>query len=321
MSKRLGRFGRSARSRRLELTERIMKSLFLGSGILTIVVLLLILGFLLRQSWPAVQELGLAELLLSQRWNPTSPLKPGYGLVPLILGSLMITVGSLAIAIPWGIAVAAYIADVASPRVREILKPVVEILAIFPSVVIGFVALVVIAPAVARLFGLSSGLVALTGCLALSVMALPTIVSVSEDAITAVSREYREAAYALGATRWQAVRHVVLPAAKSGIIAAVMLGFGRAVGETMTVIMATGNATTMPLKEIFGGVVKVPDFLASVRTLTATIAQEGLNVAWGSVHWHALFVAGAVLFTLTFVVNLVADLFLHRHQEEGREGV
>lgn len=315
------RFKKSARASKRDIIEKAIKIFFAFNGYLTIAVLGMILYFLLRESWPAIQEVGLWTMVTGQRWNPTSPQLVGYGMAPLILSSIMVTVGSLAIAIPWGIAVAAYIADVASPRFKEILKPVVETLAIFPSVVIGFIALVAVAPFLANLFGMSSGLVALTGCLALAVMALPTIVSVSEDAITAVSRDYREAAYALGATKWQTVRHVVLPAAKSGIIAAVMLGFGRAIGETMTVVMATGNATTMPVREMFGGLLVFPDFLASIRTLTATIAQEGLNVAWGSMHWHVLFVAAAILFFMTFVVNLIADLILHRHIEQGREGV
>lgn len=305
------------RGRRATAADAVARTLFAACGLLTVAVLLLIIGFMVYQALPALQELGIGQILTGTRWNPGSPLRPGYGAWPLLLSTLMVTAGALMIAVPWGIAVAAYLGDVAKPRWRELLKPVVEILAIFPSVVLGFIALIIIAPLIARVFGVSSGLNALTGSLALAIMALPTIISVSEDAITAVSRDYREAAYALGATKWQTIRHVVLPAALSGIVAAVMLGFGRAVGETMTVLMATGNSVTLPTTPWLG--IPVPDFLASVRTLTATIAAEGLEVPWGSVHWHTLFVLGVILFVLTFAVNLVADLVLarYRSEEEG----
>lgn len=265
-----------------------------------------------------MRELGLSETVFGTRWNPTSP-TPGYGMLPMIVSTLMVTGGALVIAVPWGIAVAAYIGEIASPRVKEIMKPLVETLAIFPSVVLGFIALELVAPAVAKVFRMTNGQVALTGAITLAVMVLPTIVSVSEDAINAVSRDYREASYALGATRWQTVWRVVLPAARSGIVSAVMLGFGRAVGETMAVLMATGNATGMPLTKVLG-LVTAPDFLAPVRTLTANIAQEGLNVPWGSLHWHVLFLCGLLLFSFTFLVNLIADLLIGRGGDEGRAG-
>lgn len=300
-----------------QIADRVARVVFAACGVFTVGILVLILGFLLQEAWPAIRAIGLGEILFGERWNPGSLVEPGYGALPLVLGTLMVTAGALVIAVPWGLGVASYLSDVARPRVREILKPVIELLALFPSVVIGFIALVIVAPAVARVFGLSSGLNALTGALALAVMALPTVISIAEDALGAVSRDYREAAYALGATRWQTLRYVVLPAAASGIVAAVMLGFGRAVGETMTVLMATGNAVSIPLTEVAG--IPVPDFLASVRTLTATLAAEGLEVPWGSLHWHALFVLAMILFFFTFVVNLVADLILQRYRTD-REG-
>jgi len=299
-----------SRTQRRELVEKAMQACFMLNGTVAILALAGILIFLLKESLPALVELGPGATILGTRWNPTS-MNPGYGMLPLIVSTIMVTVGALIIAVPWGIATAAYISEVATVRLKEMLKPAVEMLAIFPSVIFGFIGLVVVAPAVARVFGMTNGQVALTGSITLAIMALPTIVSVAEDAITGISRDYREAAYALGATRWQAVRMVVLPAARSGITAAVMLAFGRAVGETMAVLMTTGDATGMPLTEVLGFITG-PDFLASVRTLTANIAQEGLNVPWGSLHWQALFLCGLILFILTFAVNLTADLVMHR---------
>jgi phosphate transport system permease protein len=193
------------------------------------------------------------------------------------------------------------LAMAAPPRVREVLKPIIELLAAIPSVVVGFVGIIVVAPALASVFGLGHGLNALNGALLLAVMALPTIVSLSEDAITSVPRDYVQASLALGADRWQTLVNVVLPAAGSGIVAACMLGMGRAIGETMTVLMATGNARAFP-----GSV------FDSVRTLTATIAAELGEVPHGSAHYHMLFSVGLVLFVLTFLVNVVADQMLRR---------
>jgi phosphate transport system permease protein len=222
----------------------------------------------------------------------------------MIVSTLMVTLGALLIAVPIGLACAAYLAEIASPRVREILKPVIEILAGIPSVVMGFLGIVVVNPLIARVFGLPNGLNALNGSILLAIMSLPTIISLSEDAITAVPKTYKEASLALGATRWQTLIRVTIPAALSGIIASIMLGMGRAIGETMTVLMATGNAQAMP-----------HSFLDAVRTMTATIAIELGEVPFGSVHYHALFVIGFVLFVMTFLVNLVSDIILQKYQE------
>lgn len=285
------------------------------NGLFAVLVVVLIFGFLIRQGWPAIQAVGLKEFLLAKRWMPSAPV-PGYGALPMLLGSLMVASAALLVAVPWGVCTALYLAEMAPAKVREVVKPMLEILASIPSVVVGFLALVIIAPQIAKLFGLSNGLTALTGALMLGIMALPTIVSISEDSLKAVPRDYRDAALALGANEWQTMTRITLPAAKSGIIAAIMLGFGRAVGETMTVLMATGNALAMPLKEHFG--IQLPNYLTSIRTLTATIAIEGSDVAWGSLHYHALFVIGAMLFVLTFVVNFIADLALQRVQQGGQ---
>ncbi|ADH98979.1 phosphate ABC transporter permease subunit PstC [Salisediminibacterium selenitireducens] len=294
--------------------DYVIEKIFLIFGLIAVFVLFLILFFLIREGSGALREVGIMEYLTTTRWYPSSPQGAGYGALPFIMSSIMVTVGALIIAIPWGIFTAIYIAEIAPRRVREILKPAVEILAIFPSVILGFIALVILSPIVANIFGLSNGLTALTASLILSVMALPTIISIAEDSIKSVPKDYREAAYALGASRWETIKTVSVPAAKSGIMAGVMLGFGRAVGETMTVLMAAGNAIDMPLREFFG--IVVPDFLTSVRTLTANIAIEGSDVAWGSLHYSSLFVLALILFVITFIVNMIADYLINKQRRK-----
>ena len=296
-----------ARARRVR--EWLIEGFIRGNALTAIIVLVLIFVFLFREAIPVLGTTSLKDLLTGGKWYPISE-PPEFGLLPLISGSLLVTAGALLIAVPVGIACATYIAEIAKPRVRELLKPVVELLAALPSVVIGFIGLALLAPFLKDLFDLPTGMTALTGSIALAFMALPTIVSVSEDAITAVPMGYRRGSWALGATEWQTMRRVTLPAAKSGIIAGVMLGIGRAIGETMTVLMITGNAAVIPQ----GGLVKA--MLSSVRTMTATIAAEMGEVPQGSDHYHALFAIGAMLFLITFVITLVADIALHR----GRVG-
>ncbi len=309
---------------RAELTQKSIKSnisnffiekVFLLSGILSVLVLLLILWFLIQNGLPAIREIGIKEFLTGQRWMPSSP-RPGFGALPLILSSIFITVGALIMSVPWAIASAVYLGEVAHEKIREILKPAIEILVIFPSVVFGFLALVVLSPIIARVFNLSSGLIGLTGSIILAIMALPTIISISEDALKSVPKDFKDASIALGATKWETTRFISLPAASSGIIAAIMLGFGRVVGETMAVLMAAGNALDMPLKEIM--TIPVPTLMQAMRTLTATIAIEGSDVPWGSNHYHALFVLGIILFVITFIVNLISDIMLTRFQEVNR---
>jgi phosphate transport system permease protein len=225
----------------------------------------------------------------------------------MILSTLSVTLGAMAIAVPVGIAAAAYIADVAGAKVREAVKPVIEILAGLPSVVVGFLGIVVLGPAIARAFGIPNGLNAVNGSILLSLMSLPTIVSISEDAIVAVPQEFKNASLALGATRWQTLVRVTLPAASSGIIASVMLGMGRAIGETMTVLMACGNAPALP-----------GSLLDPVRTMTAAIAIEQGETVQGGLHYRSLFVVAMVLFCMTFAVNLASDLILHKYQKADR---
>jgi phosphate transport system permease protein len=270
------------------------------AGLSAIIFVALIFLFLAREGVPAFLEVPLRDLLAT-RWYP---IEAYFGLVPLILGSLLVTVGAAAVALPLGLATAIFIAEIAPRWAREVLKPFVEVLAGIPSVVLGFIGMLMLAPFIRQTTGAPTGLTALTGSLLLALMALPTIVSVAEDALDAVPKGYRDGALALGVTRWQTIWRVVVPAARSGILTGMMLGIGRAIGETMTVMMVTGNAARVP---------KGPaDLLMPVRTMTATIAAEMGEVAQGSTHYHVLFAIGIVLFLISFIVNLAAAAVVFR---------
>jgi phosphate transport system permease protein len=282
------------------IAEYLIERLIRVTGILVILFLALILMFLLREGGATFFEVPLRNLLQA-RWYPNE----GYfGFLPLVLGSLLVTLGAAAIGVPLGLLTAVFIAEVAPRWLREILKPFIEVLAGIPSVVLGFVGMLVVSPLIREWLGAPTGLTALAGSLMLGYMALPTIISVAEDALDAVPRSYRDAALALGATRWQTIWRVTTPAARSGILTAMMLGVGRAIGETMAVMMVTGNAARMPLA--------LNSFLMPVRTMTATIAAEMGEVAQGSTHYHVLFAVGLVLFLVTFAVNLVAAWSIFR---------
>jgi len=289
------------------LKEKLIEKFFLLNGMLAILILGGIFALLFLKAYPAFQELGVIEFFGSTVWNPTSFSKVQYGILSLINSSLMVTLGALLIAIPLGVACAAFLSDIASPKMREILKPAIEILAAIPSVVVGFLGIVLVSPMISRVFGVSHGLTALNGSILLAIMSLPTIISLSEDALRAVPRSYKEASLALGASRWQTLVRVSVPSALSGIIASIMLGMGRAIGETMTVLMATGNAPALTF-----------NFLEAIQTMTATIAIELGEVPYNTTHYYALFVIGLVLFAMTFVVNLISDLILQKYQEVER---
>ncbi len=289
------------------LKDKAIKGFFFANAGLAVVVLAGIFILLLATSFPAFREVRIGDFLTGKNWDPTSPEKAEFGILSMIVSTLLVTTGALALAVPVGLGVAAYLSDVAPARVREIVKPIVEILAGIPSVVVGFLGIVLVGPAIAKAFHVGNGLTALNGSLLLAVMALPTIISISEDALSAVPSAYSEASLALGASRWQTLVRVKGPAALSGIIAAVMLGMGRAIGETMTVLMATGNARAFPT-----------GLLRSLRTMTAGIAIELGEVPYFTTHYYALFAIGLVLFLMTFAVNLVADIFLRRFQERER---
>jgi len=287
-----------------QLKERAIKSFFLVNGLISIFVLIGIFALLLYTAVPAFREVRIKEFLTSVLWDPTSPLKAAYGILSQIMSTLMVTIGALVLAVPIGIGVAAYLSDVAHWRTREIVKPVVEILAGIPSVVVGFLGIVLVGPFLAKVSGQSHGLNALNGSILLAIMSLPTIISISEDSLSAVPQAYSEASLALAGSRWQTLVRVKIPAALSGIIAAVMLGMGRAIGETMTVLMATGNARSFPR-----------GFFQSVRTMTSNIAIEIGEVPYYTTHYYALFAIGLVLFIMTFIVNLIADVVLRKYQE------
>jgi phosphate transport system permease protein len=274
------------------LTEMLIRL----AGFSAILFVLLIFAFLLVEGAPAFWQVPLQNLF-GQRWYPNEEL---FGTLPLILGSLLVTAGAVVIALPLGLATAIFVRELAPDWLREILKPLIEVLAGIPSVVLGFLGMVVVAPLVRKTLGVPTGLTAFTGSLMLAYMALPTIISVADDAIDAVPRSYRDGALALGATHWQTIWRVVLPAARSGVIMAVMLGIGRAIGETMAVMMVTGNAARMP-REWYA-------LFLPVRTMTATIAAEMGEVAQGSTHYHVLFAVGILLFLVTFLVNAITSL-------------
>jgi phosphate transport system permease protein len=289
------------------LTEKLIHGFFFVIGSISVLVLLGIFALLLYTATPLFREIHIFDFLFKTNWNPNSYVKEEYGIVAMLVSTFMVTMGALVIAIPLGVGTAAYLSDVAHPRMREIAKPVIEILAGIPSVVIGFLGIVLVGPFLARLFHTHSGLNAINGSILLAVMALPTIISISEDALNSVPESYEQASFALGATKWQTVIRVKIPAASSGIIASCMLGMGRAIGETMTVLMATGCATAMP-----------QSFLGSVRTLTSSIAIELGEVAYNTTHYYALFALGLVLFIITFLVNMTSDIILHEYEKVNR---
>ncbi len=276
--------------------ERLIETLIRLAGFSVIIIIALIFLFLLREGLPAFREVSVGQFL-SPRWYPIEDNR--FGLLPLIAGSLLVTAGAVTIAVPLGLITAVYLGEIAASWQREILKPFIEVLAGIPSIVLGFFGWVALAPVIQRL-GAPSGLTAFTGAFILAFMALPTIISITEDALYAVPREYRDGSLAIGATHWQTIWRVVVPAARSGIVIAVMLGIGRAIGETMAVMMVTGNAANLPPLGL--GI-----FFQPVRTMTATIAAEMGEVAQGSLHYQVLFVIGITLFIITFAINTLAS--------------
>ncbi len=271
-------------------------------GISSIAIVALIFIFLLKEGLVVFKLVSLGDFLGGRHWYPISE-PPRFGILPLILGSFAVTAGAVVLSVPIGVASALFISEIAAGWLKDVLKTGIELLAAIPSVILGFIGITVLAPMVKQLFSLPTGLTALTGAIMLAFMAMPTIVSITEDALTAVPRGHREAALALGATRWQMMCRVLLPAAGSGILAAVMLGIGRVIGETMAVMMVTGNAAVIP-----------KTMLQPVRTMTATIAAEMGETVRGSEHYSALFAIGIVLFVVSFLINMIADLFLHRER-------
>jgi phosphate transport system permease protein len=285
--------------------EFVLTRLIKASGYSAILFVALIFFFLLREGFPTFREVEVSSIS-GIRWYP---IEDHFGILPLITGSLVVTIGAGLIAVPFGIGTAIYISEIAPRWMREILKPLVELLGGLPSVVLGFLGFLVLSPFLRSFLDLPTGLTALTGSLLLGAIAIPTVVSVAEDALDAVPRAYREGAWALGATRWQTIWRVTLPAARSGVLTAVMLGLGRAIGETMTVMMVTGNAPVFATK--------LGSLFSPVRTMTATIAAEMGEVANGSVHYHVLFFIGIVLFLISLGVNITASSVVFRAKKRA----
>jgi len=307
MEKTTGGLSTSKSSSRLSfLKERAIKTLFFCTASLAVVVVTFILLFLLRDGYQIFVDIGIIPFLFGDTWAPTAT-PPLFGILPLIVGTLLVTIGAIIFAVPLSIGCAIYVSELASPRVKNVLKPAIELLAGIPSVVYGFFGLIVLTTFFRVTFDIASGETWLAASVILGIMALPTIISVSEDAISAVPHEFKEGSLAIGATRWQTISKVIVPAALSGIAAAIILGIGRAIGETMAVLMVAGNAAVIPDP--------IWNVLSPVRTLTATLGIEMGEVSVGSEHYSALFGIAVVLLIITLIINLSAVAILRRLKE------
>lgn len=283
----------------VRLSEPLVECLIRLCGWSAIFFVFAIFLFVFREAAGVFGKLDLVEFFTSPNWRPDSVVRAQYGILALLAGTLSVTGLAMALAVPLGLGAAVYVSEFATPRAKEALKIVIELLAAIPSVVWGFIGYIVLGPIIIQLTGAPVGINVLNGGIILALMSVPIIVSVGEDALRAVPDSYREAATALGASRWEIVYRVLFPAAKNGLLAAVLLGVGRAIGETMAVLMATGHAVLIP-----------QSLLDPVRTLTATIAAELGETVVGDDHYRVLFVIGVVLFAVTFVVNMTADLMV-----------
>lgn len=280
-----------------ERVDRLFKIIFKGTGLITIALLGGIFFMLFYNSISFFLQISPLDFFTGSQWDPETK----YSIIPLLVSTSLVAFGSMLIAVPLGILTAAYLSELAPKQLQVFLKPMIEMLAAIPSVAIGFLGIVLLNPQLAHIFGIQNGLNALNGSILLAIMALPTIITISEDAINAVPQSHREASLALGANKWETLFKVTIPASVPGLIAAVMLGLGRALGETMTVLMATGNASAMP-----------KGFLDSVRTITATIAIEMGEVPYQTTHYFALFAIATLLFIITLTVNLLGEYFANR---------
>ena len=288
-----------------QLKEKIIKNIFFLLALVSIFILGLIVAFLFIEGIPIFKVVSLGNFVFGQEWYPTYE-PPEFGIWSLIVRSLIVTFFASLIAVPLGILSAIYISELATPLIKEIFKPVIELLAGLPSVVLGFFGMAVLAPWLQNTFNIPTGLNIVNASIILAIMAVPTISSISEDALYSVSQEFKEASYALGATKFETIVKVIVPAALSGISTAVILGMARAIGETMVVLMVAGGAAAIP-ESIFD----------SVRPMPASIAAEMGEAPFRSEHYHALFATGIVLFFLTLGFNLIADYVSHKFKEVG----
>ncbi|MGD0275807.1 MAG: phosphate ABC transporter permease subunit PstC [Syntrophales bacterium] len=288
-----------------KLKEILIKLFFAAIAFVSVLVLALIVVFFFKEGLPIFKKVGVLDFIFGQEWYPTYD-PPSFGIWPLIVGSLVVTVLSCLIAVPLGVLTAIYISEIAPSGIKEVLKSIIELLAGLPSVVLGFFGMIFVAPWLQDTFDLPTGLNIVNASLILAIMAVPTISSISEDALYAVPKEFKEASYALGATKFETIIKVIIPAALSGISTAVILGMARAIGETMVVLMVAGGAAAIPTS-----------LFDPVRPMPASIAAEMGEAPFGSLHYHALFATGMVLFLLTLAFNLVADYISQKFKEVG----
>lgn len=285
-----------------KIKDFLMKNIVYGVAFFNIIIVFLIFLFVMKNSLKFFNEYSIIKFFTGKDWYSLSEI---YGFLPLLVGSAWVTLIAVIFAVPLSLATAVYISKLANSKIRETLKILVETMAAIPSVVLGYIGLAVVSGPVQKIFGLSTGLTAFTGGVILAFMALPTMVSISDDAIRALDESYEKASLALGANRVETVIKVILPAAFPGIFAGIMLGFGRIIGETMTVLMVTGNSANITLNP-----------LMPVRTMTATIAAEMGEVVNGSTHYYSLFTIGLVLFGITFITNTLADFFINKARKK-----
>ncbi len=288
-----------------QIIDKGVHSTFLLIALFSIAALSLIMVFLFIEGIPIFDQITIKEFVFGQYWYPTDD-PTAFGILALILGSVYVTILSGMMAIPLGIMTAVYLAEIAPPKVAEIVKPIVELMASIPSVVIGFFGMVIVAPFIQKLFNIPVGLNMFNASLMLAFMAVPTICSISEDAIFSVPVAVKEASFALGATHFETIAKVIIPASLSGICTAIILGLSRAIGETMVVLMAAGGAAMIP-----------GSFFDPVRPLPASIAAEMAEAPFRSEHYHALFAIGIVLFLFTLIFNLFADYLSHKFRQVG----
>jgi len=288
-----------------QIKETVIRYVFFGFAGISITILCMILFFLVREGVPIFKDVPVRNFLFGDYWYPTAD-PPDFGIFPLIMASLLVTLCSAAVAIPLGVMTAIYLSEIASRRVKEIAKPMVELLASLPSVVIGFFGMVVVAPFLQETFDIPTGLNLFNASLMLAFMSVPTICTISEDAITSVPVELKEASLALGATHWESIVRVVIPASLSGLSTAVILGMSRAIGETMVVLMVAGGAAMMP-----------SSLFSAVRPMPASIAAEMAEAPFRGDHYYALFATGMVLFGFTLIFNFIADYLSNKHRQVG----
>jgi phosphate transport system permease protein len=286
-------------------TDQSVRIFFFSVALASVAILCMIMVFLFMEGLPIFKKVTVFQFVFGKYWYPTSS-PPDFGILPLIVASIAVTLVSAMISIPLGVMTAVYLAELAHKRVAEIMKPVVELLAALPSVVIGFFGMVVVAPFLQNTFGIATGLNLFNASLMLSFMSVPTICSLSEDAIYSVPVALKEGSLALGATHWETLIRVVLPASISGISTAIILGMSRAIGETMVVLMVAGGAAMIPTS-----------LMDPVRPMPASIAAEMAEASFRGDHYHALFATGIVLFFFTLLFNIVADQIAHKYRQTG----